>query len=158
MSGSTSCVVVFNFTTWSARYPEFASLDPDLAQLYFNEATMYVTNDGSSLVNPIGPRTLILYALTAHIAQLNNGSSLQPNSPLVGRISNATEGTVSLATDMGPVTANSAWFMQTKYGASAWQMLKSGGWLSARYFARRRPYFGVGGFGRVGFAGWRGVP
>ena len=42
-------------------------------------------------------------------------------SPLVGRINNATEGSVTVGTDMGQVPFTAAWFLQTKYGAAFWQ-------------------------------------
>jgi hypothetical protein len=59
--------------------------------------------------------------LTAHIAALNavelGGRSAEN---IVGRISSASEGSVSISLDsQTPGTA--AWFQQTKYGAAFWQ-------------------------------------
>ena len=93
--------------------------------------------------------------ITAHIAQLNSGTAAQAASPLVGRITNATQGSVSVATsgDMGePASGSAAWFQQTKYGAAYWQAsmpYRKGG----RYNPGMIPYLGVSrpGFGRRGY-------
>lgn len=118
----TTGVVTFDPTKFVARYPEFATVDPDLLQAYFDEAALvYLDNTEASRVANIEPRAVLLNMLVAHIAQLNVGSSAQPASPLVGRINTATEGSVSVGADMGVVPGTAAWFMQTKYGASYWQ-------------------------------------
>lgn len=117
MSGT---VVVFDYSVWSARYPEFAdTVSAGLAAMYFNEATAYLSNTvwGSE---DAGRQAMLLNMLTAHIAFLNAGTGAQPATPLVGRITNASEGSVSVAVDMGTVTPSSAWFLQTKYGAAFW--------------------------------------
>lgn len=111
-------VVSFNYATWSARYPELSAVGSDLAQAYFNEATLYLDNTDASLVQDINARATLLNMLTAHIAQLNMPGS----SPLVGRITNASEGSVSVATTYSDAMPGSmAWYVQTKYGASYWQ-------------------------------------
>ena len=60
--------------------------------------------------------------ITAHIASILAPLNGQPSNPLVGRISNASEGSVSVQTDM-PTNPNAAWWNQTKYGALAWAAL-----------------------------------
>ena len=110
-------VAVFDYTTWAARYPELAAtVDAALAGIYFDEACLYLNNtDASSVVNA-AKRLVLLNMLTAHIAAMNMPGS----SALVGRISNASEGSVSVAADyQAPGTA--AWYAQTKYGAAYWQ-------------------------------------
>ncbi|MDN7490591.1 DUF4054 domain-containing protein [Burkholderia sp. AU45274] len=125
---STPCtsggVVTFSYADWSARYPELAaSVTSQTAQLYFNEAQLYCDNTPTSLItdtSPGGERELLLNMVTAHIAALNAPLNGQPSSPLVGRISNATQGSVSVQTDF-QVPGSAAWFAQTKYGAAYWQ-------------------------------------
>jgi len=120
-------VVTFDYTAWSARYPEFNSTVTEVqANLYFAEAQLYLANDGSGPVcDPPPPAPSIQLALlgmlTAHIAQLNAGSSIQPVVPLVGRINNATEGSVTVGTDGLNLPGTAAWYTQTKYGLAFYQ-------------------------------------
>jgi hypothetical protein len=119
-------VVTFDFGVWSARYPELVpNVTPAQAQAYFQEATLYLSNTDSSPVRDINRRALLLNMLTAHIAALNSGVSGQAASPLVGRITSASEGSVSVSVDGGPVSGSSAWFLATRYGAAYWQLTAS---------------------------------
>ena len=134
--------VVFNYAVWTARYPEFANVSEPLAQSYFDEAGLYFANTGGWLSSlPTAPT--LLNMLTAHIAWLyaprdasgNPASTGAPAAELVGRISSATEGSVSVVTEFqsegGP---SQAWFLQTKYGASFWQATAQ--FRTARYVAQ----------------------
>lgn len=114
-------VVVFDPAAFVMRYQEFESLPGELLQAYFDEATIYLDNTDASLVKDVSVRQALLWMLTAHVAALNGGVNGQAASPLVGRINSATEGSVTVQTDMGPVSGSSAWFLQTKYGAAYWQ-------------------------------------
>lgn len=117
----TTGVVIFDPAAFKARYPEFSSVDGGLLQAYFDEAAaLYLDNTDASRVQQVEQRSVLLNLLVAHIAQLNVGSSVQPASPLVGRVNTATEGSVSVGADMGAVPGTAAWFMQTRYGASYW--------------------------------------
>jgi Protein of unknown function (DUF4054) len=150
--------VVFDYPTWVGFYPEFSYLTALQGGNYFNQACLYVDNTVFSPItdgSPTGARATILYAMTSHVARLFapgppvNGVS-QPASPLVGRISNASEGSVSVATDM-PSNPNAAWFNQTPYGAAAWQMMAP--YRTFRYRPGNRPYLGTAyPWGR---GGWR---
>lgn len=116
------CAVVFNYAVWAARYPELASsVDENLATAYFGEATLYLNNSCCSVVCGPEPRATLLNMITAHIAKLNATINGVPPSGLVGRISDASEGTVSVAVDYGTQSASAAWWLQTQYGASYWQ-------------------------------------
>lgn len=114
-------IVVFDPDAFIARYPEFSTLSPTLLNAYFAEATIYLDNTDCSRVGDVAQRSVLLNMLTAHVAALNSGVNGQAASPLVGRVNSASEGSVSVSTDMGPTSENSAWFMQTKYGAAYWQ-------------------------------------
>ena len=114
-------VVIFDPAAFKERYPEFATLSDPLLSDYFAEAEIYLDNTDVSRVKNVNTRRLLLWMLTAHIAALNAGVNGEGASPLVGRISSASEGSVSVQTDMGAVPFTAAWFMQTKYGAAFWQ-------------------------------------
>lgn len=127
MSGCVSGVVVFDPVYFTTRFPEFPRTVPALQQyaLLFNEAGQYLTNNAASIVydaSPGGRRYILLHLITAHLAKLYVGTSGEAANQLVGRISNATEGSVSVATDMGQQPMAAQFWLQTKYGASFWQM------------------------------------
>jgi hypothetical protein len=116
-------VVTFDPVGFLARYPEFQSVNQATLQAYFNEATIYLNNTDSSLVTDAsvgGQRYMMLNMITAHIAALNSGVNGVAPSSLVGRIDQASEGSVSVHADMGLVAGSQAWWMQTKYGAAYW--------------------------------------
>lgn len=133
-------VVTFDYAVWSARYPELVpSTPPATAQLYFQEATLYLANTEASPVQDLARRALLLNMLTAHIAALNGALGGQASSGLVGRITSATQGSVSVTVDGLGGGANAAWFQQTRYGAAYWQL--TGNLRTARYVpARPRVY------------------
>lgn len=111
-------VVQFDYSKWIARYPEFTGVTEPVAQGYFDEATLYQLNDGTGPIVLPTVQLQTLNMLTAHIAALYSG---QPSNSPVGRISNASEGSVSAAFEYKPPgTANEAWANQTKYGAAWW--------------------------------------
>ena len=118
MSSTTFDPVVFKL-----RYPEFSAVDDTLLGLYFTEATLYLRNDGTSVVKDIPVRMMLLNMLTAHICELNNALSARGSQPLVGRISSAGEGAVNVKADMAPSSGSSEWYQQTKYGSAAWAAL-----------------------------------
>lgn len=146
--------VTFNFAAWVAAYPEFVNADPVQAQFWFDSATDVFAND---TCNPAWtgdtPRfTRLFWTLTAHIGWLSaprdaNGqpaASGQPASPIVGRISSASEGSVSVSAEWnGSGSPSEAWFLQTKYGAQFWQATAQ--FRTARYVAQ--PTYVAGGRG-----------
>jgi hypothetical protein len=114
-------VVTFDSVAFIARYPEFISIGNPTLNAYFTEATIYLNNSDASLVTDVTMRAILLNMIVAHIAALNSGVNGQAPSGLVGRIDQASEGSVSVHADMGVVTNSQAWWMQTRYGASYWQ-------------------------------------
>jgi hypothetical protein len=133
-------IVVFDVASFRVRYPEFATVSDELLGAYFDEATIYLNNTEYSPVTDLTKRALLLNMLVAHVAALNAGVNGQAASPLVGRVNSATEGSVSVTTDMGAVSGSAAWFMQTKYGAAYWQAtvnLRSFRYVPGRSFPAR---------------------
>lgn len=138
-------VAVFDFTAWITRYPEFASVDPATAQEYFDDACMLLDNTDCSRVQDVVRRLRLLNMLTAHIAKLSLPEA-QGGQGIVGRISGATEGSVSVQTDMGTVTsALQVYFQQTQYGAQYWAST-AGYRLGGHWRPGPRPALGVPGF------------
>ena len=114
-------VVTFDYSTWALRYASLAAtVSQPLAQAYFDEACLYVNNTPGSLVKELPTRALILNMIVAHIAALNARNA---TAGLVGRISSATEGSVTVQTQFDAPAGSAQWWVQTPYGAAAWQAL-----------------------------------
>lgn len=117
-----SAIATFDYAAWIALYPEFATVPAPRATLFWNEATIYHRNDGSLPASiTLAIQQSLLFMVTAHIAQRYATKGGVAPSDLVGRISDATEGSVSVSADMGQQSPNAAWWLQTKYGADYWQ-------------------------------------
>lgn len=110
-------VVTFDPAAFQSAFPEFASTSAATLTQYFNEAAaLYLNNTDGSPIQDATQRGFLFNYLVAHLAALRD-----PNRVLVGRLTQASEGSVSVAADMGAVPGKAAWFMQTKYGAAYWQ-------------------------------------
>jgi hypothetical protein len=139
--------VVFDYAEWAAQYDALAAFTNEAAaNLYFSIATTLCDNGDCSLVPydptatpPVLARQQALYLLVAHMAELGG-----PNrGGLTGRISSATQGSVTVATEL-KAQDKAWWYTQTSYGGLYWQM--TGIWRSGFYmsgnqpFAQPRPY------------------
>ena len=122
-------VVTFSYTDWVAAFPELAYITQPQAQGYFNRACMMCNNTPLSIIPTTDAggapyRENLLNLLTAHIGVLNapspvNGQSPSPN--VVGRLSDASEGSVSASFAYSTeVPGSMAWYIQTRYGAEYW--------------------------------------
>lgn len=145
-------VATFSYPTFVGRYPEFQGIDPGLAAAYFAEATLYLRNDGTGPVQDAGQQLVLLNMLTAHIAKLNalnpDGSSA---SGLVGPITSATEGSVSVSSGLAVGTGVEGWLQQSSYGYAFWSATAP--YRAFRYVPGRGGYLGLRrGYG--GFGGW----
>lgn len=122
MRCAPGAIATFVYTDFIAQYPAFANAPPEATlQAYFDIAgETYLRNDGTGRVRSVPAQTALMYMLVAHLAQLFTGANGDDPSGLVGRISNATEGSVTVGLDY-PSTPGNAWFVQTPYGAAFWQ-------------------------------------
>ncbi len=138
-------VVTFDPVAFTTAFPEFSTVPPERLQLLFTIAETMLDNTGAGPVNDSAQLTVYFQLLVAHLLTLfgpsvttgsqTGGVAGSPNAP-VGRLSQATEGTVSVSYDY-PVTPDNpsqAWYAQTKYGAMYWTATVR--YRSFRYFAR----------------------
>lgn len=116
-----SGVVVFDPSEFRLLYPSISATDEQL-EMYFAMAETFLDNTECSIVKDLDARKTMLYLLVAHIALLSQQA--ESGNPVVGRISNATEGTVSVGLDYGTMGNNERWYLQTPWGAMYWQMSK----------------------------------
>lgn len=116
--------VVFDAAVFKTLYPEFTGIAGGALVQNFARATLQLVAGCSSRVVDANQRELLLNLLTAHITFLTNGTNdgagiITPPPGIVGRVSDATEGSVSVSAQFdGPQPAQ--FFLQTKYGAEYW--------------------------------------
>ena len=118
-------ISVFDPATFAARYPELATVPTPTLNAYFSEAEIYLNNTDASPVTDANMRLVLLNMLVAHIAALNFGVNGNAPQDGVGRVSAATQGSVSVTLNMDAQPGSAAWFQQTKYGAAYWQATAS---------------------------------
>jgi hypothetical protein len=134
--------VTFDFPTWTAMFPEFSALTAAQGAAYFMGATDICANSCSNPIFLNGNLASLLYLATSHVAWLrcpkdengNPAAQGAPASELVGRISSASEGSVSVQTDLdktGNSSALDAYLQQTKYGLE--DLAKIAQFRTARY-------------------------
>lgn len=111
--------IAFNYQQWVSQYPEFASVPEAEAQNCFDAAIANVPVE--RIICPLEQARLLNLA-TAHVAKLFaavNGAL--PSSLIVGKMTNATEGSVTIGLSYSdPTTDTQAWWNQTSYGALFW--------------------------------------
>lgn len=139
-------VAVFDYTKWAAMFPYLAAggVTEPIAQGFFDVAGLLLANDDCSPITDTDKRLVFLNYIVAHLARLAGypiaaGGTAQPDG-MVGRVSSATEGTVSVSTDYGAVRENQAWWLQTQEGATFWQLTRF--LRTARYIAAPPRNFG----------------
>lgn len=139
-----SAVAVFDIAAFRALYSEFAAVSDVALQAYFAQATVFHSNTGAGVVQDAVLQLALLNMVTAHVAWMRAPRDAQgnpsstgtiPASPLVGRISSASEGSVSVSTEWTPPgnTPSAPWWEQTKYGADYWAA--TSGFRNMRYRA-----------------------
>lgn len=141
-------VVVFDYTAFIDRYPEFNSTSLQTATAMFADAQLFVDNTDTSTVQDPIERSRLLNMLVGHMIALQARGS----NGLVGRISNATEGSVSVAAEyIG--SGSMAYYNQTPYGAMF--ATATAKYRTARYvpLQTRQPPIGFW-YGPGGYAPW----
>jgi hypothetical protein len=114
--------VTFDSAAFIVRYPEFASVDSARLQAFFDEATLYLSNSDDSPVSNVTRRAVLLNMLAAHIASLSGVFEADGRPLPAGRVSQASQGSVSVSFEGVPPTPGTGpWFQQTQYGSSFWQ-------------------------------------
>lgn len=140
--------VVFSAEEFLDSYPQFTQVSPAALQGNFSLACLLLDNSSASVVQDAPTRQYLLYLLTCHISALLNGVDGEPPAGTVGRISDATQGSVSVRAEWASSVSNSeAFYIQTQWGAMAWQMMAQ--YRTARYVP---PDCGMGEFS--GFDAW----
>lgn len=118
-------VVQFDYASWALQFPQFTGLgQTQVTTLILPIADKFNRNDGGGPVRDAALQTQLLNLMVAHVAWKMfgpDGSGNANSGGLVGPITDATEGSVSVSSDI-PVTANSYWYNSTPFGAMWWTL------------------------------------
>lgn len=118
-------IVELDTVKFRAMFPEFSNVADLSLPFLFEKSTDYLNNTHFSLVDDAAKRERLLYLLMAHLAYMKYGDSQKNGgSGMVGRISSASEGSVSVSSDVGQVEFRYSWYTQSPYGMDFWQATK----------------------------------
>jgi hypothetical protein len=117
----TPGIVTFDPAVFIAQFPAFTTVPTAALTNNFNLATLQLNNSLCSIVQDEPTRAALLNLLTAHITALLNGVGGNAPTGVVGRISGATQGSVSLQMDFKTESEAASFYMQTQWGAMYWQ-------------------------------------
>ena len=121
-----SNVFVFNPTEFKSIFTQFSARSDAQLSWFFTAVENDVLDNTETACISLSTRKKLFFLLVAHKAELQNRID-SGNTGLVGRISSATEGSVSISTDyLSSPTALAQWLNQTPYGAEYYA-------LTARY-------------------------
>jgi hypothetical protein len=125
-------VVTFDEARFLLRYPEFATYaaaHPGTLLARFDEVVaLYINNTVYSTVRDVNTRAVLINYAIAHILYLDGVTATTGQGSTagnVGRVSSASEGSVSASLDNGSQPGTAAWWMQSQYGASYWNATAS---------------------------------
>lgn len=118
-------IVVLDIPKFRAMFPEFSNVTDAQLSLLFDFATDYLSNTEYSLITDVNKRERLLYLLMAHLSYMRYGDAkANGGSGLVGRLSSASEGSVSVSSELGAMSGSSAWYTQSAYGFDFWKATK----------------------------------
>ncbi len=114
-----SGVVIFDVAEFRSFYPNIKATDAQL-EMFFYEAEIMLNNTEKSCIKDLKKRKVLLYLIVAHLATLQG--QIDAGNALVGRVSSASEGSVSVSSDYGSMGNSERWWLQSPYGAKYWQL------------------------------------
>lgn len=140
--------VVFNYGAWAARYPNLtAGTTPDaVADQFLIAGLSYFNNSAGSPEPDPAKRQIILFLITAHLVMLTQKTGGADRTQMVGRVSSASQGSVSVSMDAAGAPSAAWWWSQTQYGAMAYSILRK--YALTLYVPGPRPTFDVPGNAR----------
>ncbi|MFP1844449.1 DUF4054 domain-containing protein [Lonsdalea quercina] len=118
-------IVALDSEKFRAMFPEFSNVTDPALPFLFDQSADYLDNTHFSLVVDAVKRERLLYMLMAHLAYVKYGDNRgNGGTGLVGRVSSASEGSVSVSLDVGAVAFRYSWYTQSPYGMDFWQATK----------------------------------
>ncbi|HAT3815142.1 DUF4054 domain-containing protein [Salmonella enterica subsp. enterica serovar Goldcoast] len=118
-------IVVLDIPKFRAMFPEYSNVPDVQLPFLFDQSTDYLNNSEYSLVEDAIKRERLLYLLMAHLAYMRFGDvNGNGGTGMVGRLASASEGSVSVSSDAGPIEFRYMWYTQSQHGMDFWQATK----------------------------------
>jgi hypothetical protein len=118
----TPGIVTFDPAAFKSAFPAFSTVPDAALQFNFGLATLQLNNSYSSVVQDEPTRAQLLNLLTAHFTAILNGTNGQAPTGVVGRVANATEGSVSVQLEFRTDSEAASFYAQSPFGALFWQL------------------------------------
>lgn len=126
--------VIMTADQFYLSFPEFSNVTDEQLESLFKLSTLYIENNQLSVVTDLKKRELLLYLIVAHLCYLKYGNNKgDGGTGMVGRLSSATEGSVSISATVGQLSSDAEWYAQSQYGWQFWEATKvyrMGTWFS----------------------------
>jgi hypothetical protein len=146
-------IVAFDYAAWVAMYPEFAAVTEPQANNFFAMACQQHSNNGSGPVCDATTQLYLLNLVTAFMAARYSPAVGGDPNGLVGRISSASEGSVSVSAENSYPPGSAQYWQQNRYGSDYWNATKA--YRTMRYRANPRPVVnGIYPTGPWGYNPW----
>ena len=118
--------IILSVEKFREYYPEFSNVTDTQLEMILLQAPLYLDNTVMSCVADESKRTILLYMICAHLCYLRFGDNRKRGGTgMVGRISSASEGSVSVSSDLPGGSYTFSWYSQSPYGLDFWQATKS---------------------------------
>lgn len=118
----TRGIVTFDPAAFKSAFPAFSTVPDSALTFNFNLATIQLNNSYGSIVQDEPTRAQLLNLVTAHITAILNGINGQAPTGTVGRVANATEGSVSVQLDFRTDSEAASFYAQSPWGALFWKL------------------------------------
>ena len=131
-----SNIFVFDPAEFKGAFPQFSTFTDAQLNWLFESVENDVLDNTESACIALATRKKMFFLLVAHKAELQN--RINSKNTLVGRISSASEGSVSVSTDyLSSPTALAQWLNQTPYGAEYYALTAK--YRTALWVAAKQP-------------------
>jgi len=118
----TPGIVTFDPAAFKSAFPAFSTVPDAVLTFNFNLATIQLNNSYGSVVKDAPTRAQLLNLVTAHITALLNGMNGQAPTGTVGRVANASQGSVSVQLEFRTDSEAASFYAQTTWGSLFWQL------------------------------------
>src|ERR1700744_3796554 len=108
-------VVTYSYSGFQAQFPTLANVPSGTVQTYWNMAGGFHANDGQGPVCDPVQQALLMNFMAAHLLVIFGAVTLAAdgvtiNYGVVGRVSNASEGSVSVTTENDYPPGSAQWY------------------------------------------------
>lgn len=128
-------VSTYSYAAFQAQFSNLSTVPSGTVQSWWNLAGAFHDNSGNGPVQEQGMQDSLMNMVAAHLLVLMGGITVNAdgsiNQGVVGRVSNASEGSVSIASENNYPEGTVQWWQQTQFGSMYW--MATAPWRSMQY-------------------------